>query len=302
MKKILVTGGAGNIGSSLVKSLLEKDFEVFVFDNFITGNRKNLSEDHPRLKIVNVDINNKEALIGHWGNNQFEFVFHYAALVGVERTQNSPLKVLEDIKGISNILELSKESGVRRVFYSSSSEVYGEPVEVPQNEETTPLNSRVPYAVVKNLGEAYFRTYLKEFGLEFTIFRFFNTYGPNQNNDFVISRFIEQSLKGERISIYGDGSQSRSFLHVIDNIKFTNIVLEKDLFINEVVNVGSDEVISIKDLAILINKLIGSDSEISYLPPLKDGDMYRRKPDITKMRRHLDKLISIEEGIKELIK
>ena len=91
MKKILVTGGAGNIGSSLVKSLLEKDFEVFVFDNFITGNRDNLPEDHPRLRIVKVDINNKEALADHWGNNQFEFVFHYAALVGVERTQNSPI-------------------------------------------------------------------------------------------------------------------------------------------------------------------------------------------------------------------
>lgn len=301
MKKILVTGGAGNIGSSLVESLLEKDFEVFVFDNFITGNRENLSEENPRLNVVKVDINNKEALSDHWGDNRFEFVFHYAALVGVERTQKSPIKVLDDIKGISNILELSKESGVRRVFYSSSSEVYGEPVEIPQNEETTPLNSRVPYAVVKNLGEAYFRTYLKEFGLEFTIFRFFNTYGPNQNNDFVISRFIEQSVKGERISIYGDGSQSRSFLHVNDNIKFTNIVLEKDLFINEVVNVGSDEVISIKELANLIKKLTGSNSEILHLPPLKDGDMYRRKPDITKMRRHLDKLISIKDGIKELI-
>ena len=181
--------------------------------------------------------------------------------MGVERTQKNPLGVLEDIKGIRNILECSKESGVKRIFYSSSSEVYGEPVEVPQNEATAPLNSRVPYDVVKNLGEAYFRTYKKEFELPYTIFRFFNTYGPNQKNDFVITRFLEQALKGEDISIYGDGSQSRSFFYIDYNVSFTNKVLEEDLFINEVVNVGSDQTITIKELALLIKEITGSSSK-----------------------------------------
>ena len=301
MKKILITGGAGNIGSSLAKSLLEKGFEVFVFDNFITGNKKNLPEDNPRLEIFEVDVNDKESLTNLWGKNKFEFVFHYAALVGVDRTQKNPLGVLKDVNGIRNVLECSKESGVKRIFYSSSSEVYGEPVEIPQNEDTTPLNSRVPYAVVKNLGEAYFRTYQKEFGLPFTIFRFFNTYGPNQKNDFVITRFLEQALKGKNISIYGDGSQSRSFFYIDNNISFTKAVLEEGLFINEVVNVGSDEVITIKELAILIKKITKSTSKLVYLPPLKDGDMYRRQPDVSKMRKHLKKIISIENGIKRLI-
>ena len=107
----------------------------------------------------------------------FDYVFHYAAVVGVHRTLQNPLAVLRDIDGIRNILELSKNTGVKRVFYSSSSEVYGEPVEIPQNESTTPLNSRLPYAIVKNLGEAYFKSYQQEFGLDYTIFRFFNKIG-----------------------------------------------------------------------------------------------------------------------------
>jgi UDP-glucose 4-epimerase len=211
------------------------------------------------------------------------------------------LGVLDDVKGIRNVLERAKESQVKRIFYSSSSEVYGEPVEIPQNEDTTPLNSRVPYAVVKNLGEAFFRSYFKEYGIPFTIFRFFNTYGPNQNNDFVITKFIEQCMKGQKITIYGDGSQSRSFLHIDDNIAFTNIVLEKDLFINEVVNVGSDDVISIKNLALLIKDITESDSELVFLPPLKDGDMYRRKPDVTKMRLHMNTLTPLDKGITKTI-
>ncbi len=301
MKKVLITGGAGNIGSSLAISLLKNGLEVFVFDNFITGTKSNLPQKNDYLHVFNVDVNDKESLMECWEHHKFDYVFHYAALVGVERTQKNPLGVLEDIKGIRNILECSKESGVKRIFYSSSSEVYGEPVEVPQNEETTPLNSRVPYAVVKNLGEAYFRTYKKEFELPYTIFRFFNTYGPNQKNDFVITRFLEQALKGEDISIYGDGSQSRSFFYIDNNVSFTNKVLEEDLFINEVVNVGSDQTITIKELALLIKEITGSSSKLLYLPPLKDGDMYRRQPDVSKMRRHLEKIISIEEGITKLI-
>ena len=103
--------------------------------------------------------------------------------------------VLEDIQGIKNVLDLCKSTGVKRVFYSSSSEVYGEPVELPQHEHTTPLNSRLPYAIVKNVGEAFCRSYQQEFGLEYTIFRFFNTYGPKQSTDFVMSKFLKKPLE-----------------------------------------------------------------------------------------------------------
>src|SRR5437588_12842334 len=121
--------------------------------------------------------------------------------------------VLDDIKGIQNVLHLAKNTGVKRVFFSSSSEVYGEPVEFPQNEFTTPLNSRLPYAVVKNVGEAFLRSYKQEFDLDYTIFRFFNTYGPKQSSDFVMTKFIKAALANDRITIYGDGSQTRTFCY-----------------------------------------------------------------------------------------
>ena len=129
------------------------------------------------------------------------------------------------------------------------SEVYGEPVELPQHEETTPLNSRLPYAVVKNLGEVMLRAYHKEYGLPYTIFRFFNTYGPRQSEDFVITRFVQQALRHAPITLYGDGEQTRTFCHISDNIEATTAAMMQGHFINDVVNIGNPNQISIRALA-----------------------------------------------------
>ena len=206
--------------------------------------------------------------------------------------------VLNDIEGIRNVLQLSKNSSVKRVFFSSSSEVYGEPVELPQHEETTPLNSRVPYAVVKNVGESYFRSFYKSFGLPFTIFRFFNTYGPNQSQDFVVSRFISKALKNEDISIYGDGLQTRTFCFVSDNVGTCMKIFEDNLGLNDVINIGGAKEMTILELAKLVIKKTKSNSKIIHLPALEEGDMRRRMPDNSKMKAILGKeLISIEDGI-----
>jgi UDP-glucose 4-epimerase len=233
----------------------------------------------------------------------FDYVFHFAAVVGVIRTQENPIDVLNDIDGIKNILNLSKNTSVKHVYFSSSSEVYGEPVELPQNEHRTPLNSRVPYAVVKNVGECFFKSYWQTFHLPYTIFRFFNTYGPNQSVDFVVARFLSLALKNKDITIYGDGLQTRTFTYVEDTISVITKIFEQKLFINDVINIGNDELMTIKELAELTIKLTDSKSKIIYLPPLKDGDMTRRQPDNKKMRDILNKkLISIEEGIKLMMK
>ena len=229
----------------------------------------------------------------------FDYVFHYGAVVGVQRTLSNPKMVLDDIEGIKNVLNLSKNTGVKRVFYSSSSEVYGEPVEIPQYEDTTPLNSRLPYAIVKNVGEAFFRSYQQEFGLDYTIFRFFNTYGPRQSTDFVISKFIECAVTGKDITIYGNGLQTRTFCYIDDNLDTIERILQTGVCKNDVINIGSDEEITILDLAHKIKSVFNSRSEIVHLDPLKEGDMTRRKPDITKMLGILDRpLISLEEGIR----
>jgi UDP-glucose 4-epimerase len=303
--KILVTGGAGNIGSALVDKLLTnpKNFIVIV-DNLSTGFLSKLpSEDTPNWKFIKADVNSLPDISSVMHSYNFDYVFHFAAVVGVQRTQENPISVLNDIDGIKNILNLSKNSSVKHVYFASSSEVYGEPVELPQNEHKTPLNSRVPYAVVKNVGECFFRSYWQEYHLPYTIFRFFNTYGPNQSTDFVISRFLEAALKNKDITIYGDGSQTRTFTYAEDTVSVCYKIFEQHLLANDVINIGNNELMSVNDLAALIIKVTGSSSKIIHLPPLKEGDMSRRQPDNKKMREILNKpLISVEEGIKLMMK
>jgi len=209
---------------------------------------------------------------------------------------------MHDIHGLEHVLNLSKNTGVKRIYYSSSSEVYGEPFEIPQNENTTPLNSRLPYAIVKNVGEAFLRTYHKEFGLNYLIFRFFNTYGPNQSEDFVVPRFIHQALRNEDITIYGDGSQTRTFCYVDDNVEACINVHYTGQIENDTINIGSDAEYSISALTETIIEVTGSQSKIRYLPPLAEGDMTRRKPDIEKMKTLLEHdLVPLEEGIRRLV-
>ncbi|AVI51434.1 epimerase [Pukyongia salina] len=302
MTTILITGGAGNIASALASKLAEdKDTTVIIVDNLLTGDTRKVPKVD-NVSFIKADVNNYNDIVPVFGRYDIDYVFHYAAVVGVKRTLENPILVLNDIDGIKNILTLSKNSGVKRVFYSSSSEVYGEPFEIPQNEDTTPLNSRLPYAIVKNVGEAFFRSYYQEYGLEYTVFRFFNTYGPNQSEDFVVPRFVKAALKGEPIHIYGDGSQTRSFCYVDDNVDTCIKTMRTNSCVNDVLNVGSDVEISILELAKLIIHQTNSSSEIVHVPALEEGDMTRRCPDNTKMRSILDReLISLEEGLNRLI-
>lgn len=304
-RNILVTGGAGFIGSSIAERLAsEPENMVVIADNLRTGEMRKLPDVHtfPNSRFIKCDVNKYEDIASVFYAYKFDYVFHYAALVGVQRTLSNPVKVLEDIKGIENILRLSKNTGVKRVFYSSSSEVYGEPVEFPQNEHTTPLNSRLPYAVVKNVGEAYLRSYQQEFGLDYTIFRFFNTYGPKQSKDFVISRFINMALNNQDITVYGDGSQTRTFCFVDDNVDACTQALYRDMYINDVVNIGGANEIAIIDLARLIVSVTGSQSNIVHLPPLAEGDMTRRLPDTGKMKELLRRdPAQLEEGLRRIL-
>jgi UDP-glucose 4-epimerase len=303
--KILVTGGAGNVGSALVEKLLDNpDNFVVIVDNLSTGFLSKLpSPELKNWKFIKADVNSVNDISTVMLSYNFDYVFHFAAVVGVQRTQDNPIDVLNDIDGIKNVLNFSKNSTVKHVYFSSSSEVYGEPVELPQNEYSTPLNSRVPYAVVKNVGECFFRSYWHTYQLPYTIFRFFNTYGPNQSTDFVVARFLAAALKNKDITIYGDGSQTRTFTYVEDTVNVCYKIFEKNMLANDVINIGNDQLMTIKALAELTIAITGSTSKIIYLPPLKEGDMTRRQPDNRKMREILNKnLISVDEGIRRMMK
>ena len=300
MSKILITGGAGNVGGSLANYLSQNpQHSIVIFDNLLTGSVDKLpSKNLSNWKFIRGDVNNYRDIAAVMLAYQFDYVFHYAAVVGVKRTLDNPKMVLDDIEGIKNVLDLAKNTGVKRVFYSSSSEVYGEPVEIPQHEETTPLNSRLPYAIVKNLGEAFFKSYYQEYGLNYTIFRFFNTYGPNQSFDFVVAKFINLALRNNDITIYGEGKQTRTFCYINDNLEVTNKILSEGYFENDIINIGNDIEYTILDLAQKVIGLTKSNSKIIHLPALKEGDMTRRKPDITKMKKILKReLMSLDEGI-----
>jgi UDP-glucose 4-epimerase len=304
MAKILITGGAGFIGSSLADRLIQNpDNYVVLVDNLLTGDLKKLpNATYKNWRFIKCDVNHYHDIAPVMTSFSFDYVFHYAAVVGVKRTLENPVMVLKDIEGFKNVLDLCKNTGVKRIFFSSSSEVYGEPVELPQNEHTTPLNSRLPYAVVKNVGESFCRSYQTEYGLDFTILRFFNTYGEKQSTDFVMSKFLKAALHHQDITIYGDGLQTRTFCYIEDNIEATMQALENQLFINDVVNIGNDQLITILDLAQTIIRLTNSKSQIVHLPPLSEGDMTRRQPDIGKMKQLLHReLIPLEEGIKKIL-
>lgn len=304
-RKILITGGAGFVGSAVAERLInDEDNFVVIVDNLRTGSLGKLPFlPHDNWRFIKCDVNNYADISQVMLSYQFDYVFHYAALVGVIRTQENPVSVLEDIDGIKNILDLSKNTGVRRVLFSSSSEIYGEPVEIPLHAYTTPLNSRLPYAIVKNVGEAFLRSYHQEYGLNYTIFRFFNTYGPKQSKDFVMSKFIMKALRNEDIGVYGDGKQTRTFCYVDDNVNACLNAFYEDKVINDVVNIGGDVETPIVDLAQTIIDVTGSKSKIVQLPPLKDGDMSRRCPENSRMKNELLRrdLIPLHKGIEMVL-
>lgn len=301
-RSILVTGGAGFIGSVLSERLAQDpDNFVVIVDNLLTGSAAKVPVME-NIKFIKCDANDFSDISSVFYKFHFDYVFHFAAVVGVKRTLENPSLVLEDIDGLKNILNLSKNTGVKRVFFSSSSEVYGEPVEFPQNEQTTPLNSRLPYAIVKNLGESFLRSYKQEYDLDFTIFRFFNTYGPKQSRDFVMSKFLSSALKNEDITIYGDGLQTRTFCHVNDNVDTCLAAFYEDKYVNDVINVGGNIETTILQLAETIIGLTNSKSKVVHLPALKDGDMTRRLPDNSKMIKLLGReLIPLKDGIRSLV-
>lgn len=304
MNKILVTGGAGFIGSALAEKLIANpDNYVVIVDNLSTGNFGKLPNlPKTNWRFIKCDVNDYTEIAPVMTTYQFDYVFHFAAVVGVLRTQQYPVSVLRDIDGIKNVLSLSKNTTVKRVFFSSSSEIYGDPVEMPQNVYTTPLNSRLPYAVVKNIGEAFLRSYKQEYDLDYTIFRFFNTYGPKQSRDFVISKFMLAALNNRDITIYGDGLQTRTFCYIDDNVDTCLTAFYENKVLNGVINIGGNREVTIQELAEIIIRETGSKSKIVHVDPLKEGDMRRRQPDNSDMKALLNRpLIKVDEGIRKII-
>lgn len=308
-KTVLVTGGAGFLGSHMASRLLSEGSKVVCFDNLTTGKKTNIEEflQNPNFTFVEGDANKLEDLALVFREHKVNYVFHYAAKVGVKRTIEQPLDVMRDIDGIRNIMELSRQHNVSKVIFSSSSEVYGEPVEFPEREDGH-LNAKLPYAVVKLVGEKYCELYHKVYGLPTCALRFFNIYGPKQDSSgygFVVGIFLKQALSGQPLSVYGDGTQTRDFVFVDDNINASLIALLNDQTNGEVVNIGTGRPMTVLDLAESVIRISGDDKlRIKFLPERANGEIRHRFPDISKMRKLLQyqPKYSIEKGLEQTLK
>ena len=306
-KKVLVTGGAGFIGSHLCETLLETGNEVVCVDNLSMGSSENIKKfGSENFKFVKADVTVFNDLKRVFDEYDFDFVFHEAAVVGVKRTLENPLSVLSDIEGFKNVLELSKESGVEKLIFSSSSEVYGNPVEIPEREDGH-VNASFPYATVKLIGEQYCRAYYDTYGLKTTSLRFFNVYGPRQESTpygFVVGIFIRQALQDMAPTIFGDGSQTRNFVFVKDNVGLTILAAESKRTDGEVLNIGTGKPTTLIDLAELIIELCGKEGKLTpqFLPE-RLHEIKHRFPDISRMMRLLDSRpkYRLEDGLKETI-
>ncbi|MFH1045792.1 MAG: GDP-mannose 4,6-dehydratase [Candidatus Omnitrophota bacterium] len=294
--KVLITGGAGFIGSHLGEALLKTGNQVTALDNLSTGRYENVAhlKENPNFNLVVGSILD-EQLVDKLCEKT-DVIYHLAAAVGVDLIVKHPLESLTtNIRGSEIVLDMARRYN-RKVLITSTSEIYGKNVNGPLKEDDdrilgSPLKSRWGYSTAKAVDEMLAYGYWREKGLPTIIVRLFNTVGPRQTGAYgmVIPRFVNQALKNESITVYGDGMQSRCFLHVRDTVGALIKLMEQPKAPGQVFNVGSQEEITIKDLAGKIIALTRSTSKIVYIPydqAYEEGfeDMQRRVPDITRIQ------------------
>lgn len=292
--KVIVTGGAGFIGSNLTDALIEKGYDVHVIDNLSAGNKKNVNK---RAKLHVLDIRNFEKIKPVFKGA--EYVFHLAALPRVQYSIEHPIDTnLVNVEGTVNVLVAAHEAKVKRVIYSASSSAYGDQPVMPLKEDM-PANPKSPYGLQKYIGELYCKLWNSVYGLQTVCLRYFNVYGPRQNPDgayaLVIGKFLKMRKEGKAMTITGDGQQTRDFTSVHDIVRANIFAAEsKKVGSGEVMNIGAGRNHSIKKVA----ELIGG--EIEYLPA-------RLEPHDTLANNFLAKKligwtpkVKLEDGIKEL--
>ena len=302
-KRILVTGGAGFLGSHLCKRLLDEGHDVLCVDNFFTGTKDNVKEllDDPRFELMRHDVTFPLFV-------EVDEIYNLACPASPVHYQHDPVQTTKtSVHGAINMLGLAKRLKAK-IFQASTSEVYGDPAVHPQEESywgnVNPIGIRSCYDEGKRCAETLFFDYYRQHKLRIKVARIFNTYGPNMhpNDGRVVSNFIIQALKNEPITIYGDGSQSRSFCYVDDLIQAFILLMESSDEIIGPVNIGNPFEFSINELAEQIIDLTGSSSKLEY-KPLPSDDPTQRQPDITLAREKLgwEPKIQLEEGLKKTI-
>ncbi len=302
MKNILVTGGAGFIGSHLCEKLIQQGHHVICLDNFFTGSRKNIAHllDNREFELIRHDIIEPIIL-------EVDQIYNLACPASPIHYQFNAIKTIKtNVIGITNMLDLADETKAR-ILQASTSEVYGDPAIHPQREDywgnVNPIGIRSCYDEGKRVAEALMMDYHRQHNVDIKIIRIFNTYGPRmaENDGRVVSNFIIQALKNEDITIYGDGSQTRSFCYVDDLVRGMISLMNTEDFIGPV-NVGNDGEYTILELAQMIIELCGSSSKIIF-KPLPSDDPCKRRPDLSLAKERLgyEPTVNIRDGLQKTI-
>ena len=303
MKRILVTGGAGFLGSHLCDRLLERGEDVLCIDNFFTGSKRNISHlfNHPHFELMRHDVTFPLYV-------EVDQIYNLACPASPIHYQHDPVQTTKtSVHGAINMLGLAKRLRAR-ILQASTSEVYGDPEVHPQKEEywgrVNPIGIRSCYDEGKRCAETLFFDYRRQLNLEIKVMRIFNTYGPRMhpNDGRVVSNFIVQALKGEDITIYGDGQQTRSFCYVDDLLEGMIRFMATPPDFTGPVNIGNPGEFTMLQLAEWVLRLTGSKSQLIF-KPLPEDDPRQRKPDISLAKEKLDwePKVSLEDGLKETI-
>jgi len=303
MKRILITGGAGFIGSHLSERLLDQGHEVLCVDNFYTGARRNVAHllDNPRFELMRHDVTFPLFV-------EVDEIYNLACPASPIHYQYDPVQTTKtSVHGAINMLGLAKRRKAK-IFQASTSEVYGDPTVHPQPEEywgnVNPIGFRSCYDEGKRCAETLFFDYRRQHGLRIKVARIFNTYGPRMhpNDGRVVSNFVVQALKGEAITLYGEGTQTRSFCYVDDLVEGFIRLMNTGDEITGPINLGNPGEFTIRQLAEMVVELTGSKSKIEYRP-LPQDDPQQRQPDIIKARQILswEPTIPLREGLTKTI-
>lgn len=305
MQTVLVTGGAGFIGSNISAELIQRGYNVKVLDNLSTGHLENLESIKDKIKFIKGDINDHNLLLAEL--KDVDFVLHQAALPSVPRSVDSPLDShLHNATGTINLLEAAKKSGVKRIVCASSSSVYGDAQEKYKSENlpNVPLS---PYAVAKMMNEHYCRVFSELYGIETVSLRYFNVFGPNQDpqSDYaaVIPLFIKAILKDQSPTIFGDGTQSRDFTFVKNNVEANILAMTSEkVGKGEAINIACGKSYTLLELVDTINKILDKNVEAKFSDP-RAGDIKHSLADVSKAKELLgyEAKFDFEEGLKQTI-